>query len=334
MTVDTYGGAFEPNIGLEDFDVQDFVIPRVRIDHAEGKFIETNSGYESTTLVAIFLGAVKQRIMWVGELQENDDSKPACKSPDFDHGFPNFVGDADRIFPVQDSNFNIADFPPRPEFNNHIALPCKSCVFAEWGKSESGKSVPPRCSEQYTFPILFSPTSDPDANDWTVALLTLQKSSMQATKRYVSTFAQRKQPMFTVVTFVSLDQQRRGSVKYCTPRYRQGGPTDHANYGEYAEQHTLTRDYLRQFPRVASDGDEGAAPDIDAETARQAWGPGTASAAPAAPPVVVVPAPAATPAPAPAAPAPTPAPTPVPAPAPAPAPTPPPAALGDDELPF
>lgn len=299
------------DIGLEDISSSDVAIPRLKIEHATGEFKDPLSNQTFPVLRCVLLGLVKQRIFWADEV-DNDD-KPLCKSPNFDHGIPNTRDDvpADKRFPWVRSNFepghaqpvSISPSPQYPqgwESNGLAVLPCASCVFKEWPKDGS-KGGPP-CTEQHTYPLFYTPD---DGESWQPALLTLQKTGIKPSRNYISYFVQSKQPMFTVQTEISLTQHSRGSVTYSVPSLRRLEPTAREQWQEYADSYLNIREFVRSAPRPKD----------------EAGGPGAATsnvnAPPAAAPVPEAAPPTAAPA---AAPAPAPAPTPPPAPAAAAAP--------------
>ena len=315
MTVDTTGsgGALaaydEDSIGLEDLGAADVALPRMNIAHADGVFRLSTSGDVFDTLNVIMLGMIRQRIMWHPEVDDGD--RPMCKSPDFEHGFPNMSDQtpADKRFPWAESNFEPSQAVPvvlgptqsHPEgfnSNGHRVLPCNSCVFKEWGKSAGGKSVPPPCNEQFTFPILF----EQDGN-WLPAILTLQRTGIKPAKSYMSSFVQSRTPLFSAITQLRLSQQSRGSVRYSVPVITKAGVTDRSMWPEYAEQMKQIRTWLRSAPRgeelEVTESDNSWEESHAAAPAAPVAAPAPAPAAPvAAAPVTAPPAPAAaTPAP-------------------------------------
>lgn len=287
MTVDTTGGsAVEPwnseefgDVGLEDVGVGDVVIPRLSIVHDEAVFKNNLTGETHDTLTVVLLGLVKQRIFWADDIDEGD--KPLCKSPDFAHGFPQMRTDipADKQFPWAESNFDPANFPAEKGINGHVTLPCDSCVFAQWGKDSAGKNTPPPCNEQHTYPLLIVG----EDGETQPALLTVQKTGIKPSRTYISGFASSKTPFFTQYTQLSLDLQKRGSVKFSVPQFRRAGGTDRAWWAEYADQFRSIRSFIREAPRPA-EGTEDAepAPSNNENTAPAA--PPTPPKAPAAPP--------------------------------------------------
>lgn len=319
--------------GLEDIGASDVVLPRLRIEHADGVFKDTLSGATYAKLQVIILGIVKQRIMWPDELDDGD--KPMCKSVDFVHGFPNVRKDAaaDKQFPWSESNFSEADlkpveiaprtdrqFPDGWSSNGYGVLDCASCKFKDWSKDpRNGKNVPPRCSEQHTYILQYS---GDDGETWTTALLSLQRTGIKPSKTYISSFVQSKTPMFTVITELSLVQDSRGMVKYCTPKFRRIGDSDRTNWQEYHDSYVQIRSFIRSAPRPQDDEETVTAPAPGANV-------NTAPAPAAAPAATPAPAAAATVAPeAPVTAAPA-APTPAPVAEPSP-----PVAEDDDDLPF
>lgn len=344
MTVDaTSGGTvatYDPNaygdVGLEDIGAADVAIPRLRIIHDEAVFEDTLSKQRFPTIRAVILGLVKQRIYWDDDVE--DDDKPLCKSPNFEHGFPNMREDvpANKRFPWASSVFESShavpvEIEPSPQYpqgwssNGNLVLPCAQCSFKEWPKN--GEKGGPPCAEQHTYPIIYTPD---EGESWQPALVTFQKTGIKPSRTYLSYFAQSKQPMFTVYSELSLTQQSRGSVKYSVPNLRRLEQTPREEWPGFADQYRNIREFVRSAPRRADE--EGASPSGDT-TSNVNQAPAPAAAPPAAAP------PASAPAAAPAAVTPTPpaASTPVaaspPAPAAAPAPAPEPASAPAAETP-
>ena len=298
MTVDTTSGSalagYNPDdfgdVGLEDIGAGDVVIPRLSIIHADGVFQDNLSKAQFPKLQVILLGLVKQRIMWDKEVDEGD--KPMCKSPDFEHGFPQVNPEvkADKRFPWAKSNFNEGDFPAGgpTSLAGHVTLPCNSCIFKEWDK---GDWKQPPCTEQHTYPLLYA-----DGEEWKPAILTLQRTGIKPSRQYISAFAQSRTPTFTAITELSLTLQSRGSVKYSVPVFKKLDTSDRNFWSEYANQYRGIREYLRQPPRSEAEEGEVVATSSNVNTAPS----GPPASAPAAPAAAAAPAP--TPAPAASAP--------------------------------
>jgi hypothetical protein len=347
MTVSTTGNSsvagYDPasNLGFEDVDASDLQMPRLRIDGPKALFVDSLTQKEYPALDVVILGLVKGRVMWNKVVDDGD--RPMCKSPDTENGFPNVSEQTPRSkrFPFSISNFQPQDFPAEQGINGHVTLPCGSCKFKEWGKDEDGKSTPPPCAEQHIFPLLYL---DPEDGSMNPAILTLKGSGIKPSKAYVGGFMRTRQPMFSVMTHLTLQPMNRGSVNYAVPILRRGEVTDQEEWGEYANLYYSSRDYLRQPPRPGEDAGDGSgaaqpAASSNVNAAPTTAAPATVAAAPVTAPTVT-PAPVVTPAAtepagdpwatgpsgAPAASAPAPAATPAPAPAAASAP--------DDDLPF
>lgn len=307
--VDAYGG---DTVGLDDVGAGDVVIPRLQIKHDEGVFIDNLSKQVFTELDCVILGLVKQRIFWADVVEEND--KPLCKSPDHDHGFPQVSEDVkrDKRFPWDKSNFRPEDFPPNGPnaINGLVTLPCASCHFKEWDNNGFNQKVPP-CAEQHTYPLLYnSNTENPNEPIWAAAILTVQKTGIAPSKRYLSSFVQANQPMFTARSLVSLTLNKRGTVTYSVPTFRKVGNTDSSLWGQYGDQYRQIRAFCRTPPRnteedpyVEAEGfsdntntpaptaaatpvadSQTAVPSQDASPAPPAAAPVAQAAAPASPP--------------------------------------------------
>lgn len=272
--------------GLEDLTAGDVMLPRLQLDHKQAVFRDGLSKSEYPKLTVIILGLIKQRIFWAEDTEDKD--KPLCKSPDFSHGFPNVRDDTprDKQFPWNKSNFNPADFPPggANSLNGLVTLPCDACIFKEWDKGDS--KVPP-CTEQHTYAVLYwsNPDEPPEDARWTTALVTFQKTGIKPSKSYMSSFVQSKQPMFTVVTEITLSPRKRGTVEFAVPEFRKGAATDRDMWVNYGDQYRSIREFVRQPPRsLDEDDDVPATPSSNENTAPPTAAATVAPAAPAAAP--------------------------------------------------
>lgn len=287
------------NLGLEDVGASDLLIPRININHDDAVFVNSLTKEEFPALTAVFLGLVKQRIMWPSKLEE--DSKPQCKSPDNTHGFPNMDESQPKRnqFPWARSNFEptqakVIEIEPSSTYpqgwssNGHPTLPCEACTFAKWGKDEDNRSVPPPCSEQHTYPILYMQEGAEGETLWIPALFTVQRSAIKNSRAYINGFAQSRQPFFTVYTGLTLRHESRGGNEYAVPEFKKMGPSDRNQWGEYANQLRSIREFIRSAPRPKEETDESAAaPTSNENTApaeSQPAAPAPEAAAPAAPP--------------------------------------------------
>jgi hypothetical protein len=302
MTVATPGDSsvtrYDPNefgadTGLEDIAASDLMIPRLRIEHAEGTFKDSLSNISYGTLKIVLFGLVKQRVMWDSDVDEGD--MPLCKSPDFEHGFPNMNPDIkkDKQFPWAKSNFSPSDarvielapgeskaHPNGWSSNGMPVLTCSACIFAQWDKGDW--KVPP-CSEQHTYPLLYSTDGSPSPNEgqWSPALLTVQKTGIKPSRQYIGSFAAAGNPMFTVYTELGLTLQSRGSVRYSVPTFKKLEPTDRNDWADFAARQRQIRAFIRSAPRRM---DDDAAPTPAAPTDNENRAPGTVPATPAATP--------------------------------------------------
>lgn len=328
MTVATTGGSGGV-VGLEDLRASDLRVPRLKIAHKDGAFVDPLTGVQHTKLTLVVLGVIRGRVMWNPEVLDGD--VPQCKSPDDEHGFPTIDEELPgRLrFPWADSVFNKADQEPDPE--GRIVLSCAKCNFTKWGENKK----PPRCTEVATLPVLYTDDEDPGPDsEWNVALWGAQKTALRPVLNYVSAFAARKVPTFTAMVEVTFKVNTRGSVVYSVPILKQLGATPSEDYEGFASQYIMIRDFQRRFPGGGVIEEELPATSDNTNTPAPT-APAAATHAPAVPSVTVTPEP---PTPAPAAPASvaTPAAVPTPAPTPAPASAPVPESTGedDDELPF
>ena len=237
--------------GLEDFDVStDAVMPRLKIIGKEAQFEDSLSGERFDSITAVLLGMVKQRILWAPEVDDGDG--PLCRSLDFKTGLPYL-----KEFPWKESGFKA----PAADAED-VELPCNSCALKEWGTNPKGST--PWCSEQHTFPLLL--LSGPDDTEGMPALLTLQRSGIKPSKAYVSSFVRSKSPLYTAVTTIGLQAQKRGTVDYAVPILRKGNATDAEMWPVYAQHYRQIRNYL-QTPRTEeAPTDEGSSTPTAATT--------------------------------------------------------------------
>lgn len=277
VTVESYAGGgdmagYNSDIGLEDFDTTDVVAPpRINIVHADGQF-EVNTTKETfTELDVIFLGLVKQRIMWHPDIPSGEAPPPMCKSTDFQHGFPEMDEEvaADYRFPWEASNFTKDNLVLNIEPNAKPALKCSDCKFKEWGTDPKGDR--PWCSEDWVLPLLYRAAD----GSWQPAIVSFKRSSLKNAKQYMGAFATSRMPLWSVVTRLSLDLNKRGSVRYSTPKFQRTDQTDQENWPEYLEQFRSVREYLRAIPKVRSDDDTASGDVAEGfEASESPWGEG------------------------------------------------------------
>jgi hypothetical protein len=251
-------GPDENYTGLEDFDPnKDAVVPRIKIDHAKGVFVDGQTSQEFHPFTVVLLTLVKQRILW--EPEQNDDAKPLCKSYDFDTGFPDVT-----TFPWKESHLSFDDATAQAQAAGleRVELPCQACNLKEWETDpKSGKA--PWCTEQHTYPLLYQTVDDPDA-PWLPALLTFQKTGIKPSKTYCTPFSRTETPLFTVFTTLTLTTQKRGNVTFATPTFAKGDSTDQADWPEYRQLSWSMRQYLRTPPTAKDEATAETAVDAPA----------------------------------------------------------------------
>lgn len=240
-------GDFET--GLEDFGLEDAVIPRLSIVHREAQFKDSLSNEQFDTLKVIILGLVKQRVLWHPTVDDGD--WPMCRSANHETGFPNMSDDQpkDKRFPWSKSGFDQSDYPA--DGDGLIRLPCSGCQLKEWGSHPDGKR--PYCAEQYTLPVLYDPRDD---ENWVPAIMTFQKTGLKPLKAYLSSFARSRNAAFQAVTEIGLDLNKRGQTEYSVPWFKRVGNTDEENWREFSTNYRTMRDFLTADPG-SRDEDEG-----------------------------------------------------------------------------
>lgn len=239
MTVQNVG---DYETGLEDFDMEDAVIPRLTIVHKEGEYKDSLSGEQFGKLNIIILGLVKQRVLWHHTLDEGD--WPMCRSHNHDEGIPNESDDQpkDKRFPWDKSGFEKKDFTENE--NGNILLPCSGCALKEWKSHPDGKK--PYCAEQFALPILMDPKGDGEL--WVPSIFTVQKTGLRPLKTYLTSFSRSKSAAFTVVTEIGLDMLKKGTTDYSVPNFKTVGATDEENWREYSVAFRGMKEFLIQEP--------------------------------------------------------------------------------------
>lgn len=237
--------------GLEEFGIEDAVIPRITIVHKEGRFKDSLSNQEFESINCIILGLVKQRSLWHPTVDEGD--WPMCRSMDHNTGFPNLSDEQpkDKRFDKlwEKAGFDPKDFPPDDE--GRVRLPCASCQLKEWGSHPDGKK--PYCSEQFTLPILYDPDGD---GIWVPAIVTFQKTALKGLKAYLSSFARSKSAAFQAVTEITLRMEKKGSTDYSVPEFKKIGTTDEENWLEYSTNYRTMANFLRADPGTRDDSED------------------------------------------------------------------------------
>jgi hypothetical protein len=265
--------------GLEDFTVSDMKLARVTIEHADGVFKDSLTGETFKEIFFIPLALIKQRVLWHPTV--TDDSQPLCKATNFELGFPT-VGQPKDVqnFPWGAAKLNPADFPASPEFGRPV-VPCSSCVLKDWGSDPVGGKKP-WCTEQHSIPVLYGATSDDCIN---MAVMTFQRSSMQASKAFFASIMRARKPAFSVIGKATLLAQKRGTNTFHVPVLAKFTDTEMSTWGAFSEQAKTIADYLREPPLLKMDG----APDVSGIAAATTWTPGVAAPVAVTPTVVTAP---------------------------------------------
>lgn len=238
----------EYETGLEEFTLEDAVVPRVTIVHKEGQFKDSLSGEQFPSIKAILLGLVKQRILWHNKMDDGGNDAPMCKSPDHDWGFPNLDEDIkkEKRFPWDKSGFRPEDYPPNEA--GIVQLPCEGCKLKDWGSHPDGTK--PYCAEQFSIPLMYDPEGegDPEDSQFVPAIISFSKSSLKPLKAYLTSFARSKKPAYGAVTELGLNLQQRGTNEYSVPTFRKVGETNTDNWREFAANLKTLRKFLQKHP--------------------------------------------------------------------------------------
>lgn len=257
------------NIGLEDFDPNEASVPRIQILHPDGLFKDGQTGEQFPEIHGVFLGLVKQRVMWARVVE--DDSKPLCKSNDAVTGYPNTTGPDHSLFPWHEAGLNMNSQERDPE-DGRVIIKCETCPMTQWTRNGT-KNTPPPCSERYTMPIHFATEEGAELDH--AGIISFQKSSIGPVKAFVSAFSRAKMPLFSAAMSITLSTTKRGSVVYSVPKVQRRAAVPNDRWEEYARQYRDLREFLRMKPRGLDDEARGGPTTPAAQPAQSnAWGSG------------------------------------------------------------
>jgi hypothetical protein len=225
--------------GLEEFDQSDAVVPRLQIVHKDAEFKDSLSGMLFNPIKVIFLGLVKQRVLWHFKVGSNE--VPMCKSNDFQNGYPRYDDEIPREkrFPWDKSGFNPDDF----DLESTVKLPCKGCKLKEWETHPDGHK--PYCVEQWTIPSLYDPF---DNGKWVPIVISFQRTQLRPLKGYTSGFMRSEEPLFTAITEITLRGAKTGSNEYAIPSFVNIGRTERDDWIGFSTTFSQIKKFLRQSP--------------------------------------------------------------------------------------
>jgi hypothetical protein len=235
--------------GLEDFDASSAGLPRVHIKHQDGVFADRQTNEEFSQIHGVFLGMIKQRVMWAKDLE--DDSKPLCKSNDGEFGYPNITGPKHSLFPWALSAIDPQTVPT--DEHGRPTIKCETCPFTQWVRT-AGKNTPPACSERYTMPMHFATEADRPYDH--AGIISFQRSGITPIKNFIAAFARTHQPLFSAGFKLVLETNKRGQVVYSVPKIQRTNPVPQENWPEYATEYRGVREMLRRMPAFNSDDDD------------------------------------------------------------------------------
>lgn len=240
--------------GLDDLG-SDLSVPRLKIAHKKGLFLDPSDNSEYPEIYCIILGLVRQRVLFDAKVDPNNPEKPMCKSPDTNIGFPNMTPEnAKKAFPWAAAKLD-ASQAGRDE-DGRTVIKCVTCHLKEWDSHPLGDK--PWCSEQFTLPILFAASLEAlQAGEGMPALISLQKTGIKPTKAYLKTFQLRKVGAYTAYTKLSLLVERVGDNVFSKPIFTRSGDTDRVGWLDYTEQFGAISKFLKeQRPPAPDDGSE------------------------------------------------------------------------------
>ena len=126
-------------------------------------------------------------------------------------------------------------------------LPCGDCGLPVWGSHPTLDR--PWCAEQFTFPLLYVKKGEDDV--WDVggpAVISFQKTQLRPSKKYVSNFATKRIPLYSAVTRITLEVNKRGSTIFSVPKFELIDETSQEDWPTFSARYKKIREFL-QTPR-------------------------------------------------------------------------------------
>lgn len=240
--------------GLDDLG-SDLSVPRLKIAHKEGAFVDPSDNSKYGEIFCVILGLVRQRVLFDAKVDPSNPEKPMCKSPDTNIGFPNLNPEnAKKAFPWDKAKLDPSQ-AGRDE-DGRTVIKCTTCHLKEWDSHPLGDK--PWCSEQFTLPILFAPSLEELVEHGGVpALISMQKTAIKPTKNYLKTFQMRKLGAYTAYAKISLLVEKAADNIYSKPVYTRVGDTPQVNWLDWVEQFNAISKFLKeQRPPAPDDGSE------------------------------------------------------------------------------
>lgn len=270
------------NTGLDDLG-SDLMVPRLKIAHKEGKYVDPSDNMKYDEIHCVILGLVKQRVLFDAKVDPTNPEKPMCKSPDTKTGYPNMKPEsAKKGFPWTAAKLDVNQAGRDTE--GRVTIACSTCFLTDWNSHPLGDK--PWCSEQFTLPILFaSSLAQLQAGEGMPALISLQKTAIKPTKKYLQTFQVKKLGAYTAYTKMGLLMERTGDNVFSKPVFTREGDTDRSMWLDFIDQFEAIEKFLKdQKPAAPDDGSETS----DARSALASTAPAAAASqvvASPAPPV-------------------------------------------------
>lgn len=256
LEVPSYNGG---SSGLDDMDAGDLSVPRLSIVGNEGVFKDSLSGQKYPEIDVIILGLVKQRSLWHGNVTPGEESKPMCRSNDFMTGFPQMKPvSLEKSFPWQRAGLGQEHLIPRED--GQWAVACASCALKDWGSAPDEKK--PYCSEVWSMPLLMDPFQN---GQWMPFVLSVQKSNISPTKKYLGGYKAANSATFTMITHIKLNMAKSGQVTFSNTEYSMTERTESSQWQAYEGMYVEMRNFLIQAPRVFNDAPTVPAQQVQAQ---------------------------------------------------------------------
>jgi|GEM_PF-4702601 len=174
--------------GLENFDMDDMVFPRVRIVQPSGtgdgwvagQFLLESESVQVKEITCVFISQKKTRTLF-------RDRVPVCQSRDAQHPDTGANPDGEMVL-------------------------CHECPHANWTtKEEDGKRMPPKCTLQYN--LLGIPA---EGVPFTIAL---HGMSTMPVRKFLSVFKARGVPLFSARVTLQLEKKENAKGIYFVAKF-------------------------------------------------------------------------------------------------------------------
>lgn len=225
-------------------ELEDGSYPRLRINHKDGRYVESIGDTEWDQFPCIILGFSYSRVMWKERKAGQgfvSDELPQCRSNDNQHGQPNTDPEKPAFFPWKDSVFDPMKAQVNPTYNR-VILDCTKCNFQIWGSD----GTRPACGLIMTVYVMYQP---PGSETPVFAFLSIKGAGIKPMKKFFRTIRQQGNNATPYQFFVTLGLERHvsGDVEFCTPTVAVNSVIPADNWAALSAKYAEMRDYTKSI---------------------------------------------------------------------------------------